>query len=96
MFRSIAGVGLGLASVAGNDLGTDVDDELRSLATGIINTAAQLGTALGVALLLVLATLLGPALQGTRIAWAVAMVTALATALALARLRLLDTATSRT
>ncbi len=84
---AVAGIGLGLASVAGNDLGTGVGDDLRSLATGIINTAAQLGTALGVAILLVLATLLGPALQGTRIAWAVSAAAALATSVGLARVR---------
>ncbi len=92
---AVAGIGLGLASVAGNDLGTDVGDDLRSLATGIINTAAQLGTALGVAVLLVLATLLGPTLQGTRVAWAVAAAAALVTALGLARVRLVDDARSR-
>lgn len=93
---AVAGLGLGLASVAGNDLGTDVGDDLRSLATGIINTAAQLGTALGVALFLVLATLLGPALEGTRIAWALASTAALVTAFGLTRVRLVERTRSGT
>lgn len=85
---AVAGTGLGLSSVAGNDLGTDVADGLRSLATGIINTAAQLGTALGVAMLLVLATALTPRLPGTVIAWVLGAAVAVGTAAALARRQL--------
>jgi MFS family permease len=52
-----SGLGLGLSSVAANRLGTSVAPEDRGTASGIINTAAQLGTALGVAVLLLVAAL---------------------------------------
>jgi hypothetical protein len=42
-----AGAGLGLYSVASTALGTTVPAKLRGTASGIINTAAQLGTAIG-------------------------------------------------
>jgi predicted MFS family arabinose efflux permease len=45
----VLGLGLGLSSVGCNDLGTDVPQSLVAAATGVLNTAAQLGTALGVA-----------------------------------------------
>ena len=53
---SVAGAGIGLSSVAATGLGTDVDPSWRGTASGIINTAAQLGTAVGVAALLLVAT----------------------------------------
>ena len=40
-----AGTGIGLSSVAATGLGTDVEVRWRGGASGIINTAAQLGTA---------------------------------------------------
>ena len=52
----LLGTGLGLSSVACNDLGTAVRAEHVSSATGVINTAAQLGTALGVAILVLVAS----------------------------------------
>lgn len=53
---ALLGFGLGLSSVACNDLGTSVAAEHVSTATGILNTAAQLGTALGVAALVLVAS----------------------------------------
>jgi predicted MFS family arabinose efflux permease len=49
------GAGIGLASVATTGLGTSVPAAARGTASGIINTAAQLGTALGIAILLLVA-----------------------------------------
>jgi MFS family permease len=68
----VAGIGLGIASVAGNAIGTDVDESLRGTASGVLNTGAQLGTALGVAGLLVLAVTVDRPWPGTALAWAVA------------------------
>jgi MFS family permease len=51
------GAGIGLSSVAATRLGTCVPIAVRGTASGIINTAAQLGTAIGIAALLLLATL---------------------------------------
>jgi MFS family permease len=66
----IAGVGLGIASVAATSLGTQVDEQLSASAAGLLNTAAQLGTALGVAALVTLASVANPP-TGTAIAWTV-------------------------
>ena len=79
---AVAGAGIGLSSVAATGLGTDVEPRWRGGASGIINTAAQLGTALGIAALILVAAATGgtPAL-GTpppRIAWAVAALAAAA------------------
>jgi hypothetical protein len=77
-----AGTGIGLSSVAATGLGTDVGPRWRGGASGIVNTAAQLGTAVGVAvLLLVAAATSGVPAAGTgppRVAWAVAAVAAAA------------------
>ncbi len=51
------GGGIGLSSVASTSLGTSVSESDRATAAGIINTSAQLGTALGIALLLLVAAL---------------------------------------
>ena len=51
------GAGIGLSSVAATRLGTSVPVAARGTASGIINTAAQLGTALGIATLLLVAAL---------------------------------------
>jgi MFS family permease len=76
------GLGLGLSSVAANSLGTDVPEQHRATASGAINTAAQLGTALGVAaVLLVAAASTGVPSAHTRPpdpAWGVAAALALA------------------
>ena len=50
-----AGAGIGLSSVAATGLGTDVGLRPRGSASGVINTAAQVGTAIGVAVLLLIA-----------------------------------------
>lgn len=51
------GAGIGLSSVAATRLGTSVPVAMRGTASGIINTAAQLGTAVGISALLLLAAL---------------------------------------
>jgi predicted MFS family arabinose efflux permease len=51
-----AGAGIGLSSVAATGLGTDVGPRWRGGASGLVNTTAQLGTAVGVAVLLLIAT----------------------------------------
>ena len=72
---AVAGAGIGLSSVAATGLGTDVDAHWRGSASGIINTAAQLGTAVGISvLLLIAAATSGTPAAGTpppRVAWAV-------------------------
>jgi MFS family permease len=78
---SAIGVGLGLSSVAANALGSDIGESLQAAAAGVLNTAAQLGTALGVAVLLLLsATSIGAPfpLGGPRLGWAAAAALALA------------------
>jgi MFS family permease len=70
-----AGLGIGLSSVAATGLGTDVSARWRGGASGIINTAAQVGTAVGVAALLLIAAVTSgvPAVGGPApdAAWAV-------------------------
>lgn len=86
---AVAGAGIGLSSVAATGLGTDVEARWRGAASGIINTAAQLGTAIGIAvLLLIAAATTGTPAAGTpvpAIAWAVAAAVAAAGALFFAR-----------
>jgi len=76
----VAGVGLGIAAVAATSLGTRVRSELTGSATGLLNTAAQLGTALGVAALVTIASITSPP-TGTAIAWAAGAATAALTGL---------------
>ena len=52
---ALAGAGIGLSSVAATGLGTSVPVAARGTASGIINTAAQLGTAVGIAVVLLVA-----------------------------------------
>jgi MFS family permease len=84
-----AGAGLGLSSVAATTLGTAVADKWRGTASGIINTAAQLGTAAGVAAVLLIAAattgLPGPGTGAPSIGWAAAAAIATAGALAFTR-----------
>ena len=84
-----AGAGLGLSSVAATTLGTTVPEALRGTASGIINTAAQLGTAVGIAALLLIADATtgapGPGTGAPVIAWAAAAAIAAAGALAFTR-----------
>jgi MFS family permease len=68
---AVAGLGLGIAAVAATSLGTRVSDDLTGSATGLLNTAAQLGTALGVAALVTIASIASPP-TGTAIGWTVA------------------------
>ena len=86
---AVAGAGLGLSSVAATTLGTTVPGTMRGTASGIINTAAQLGTAVGIAvLLLIAAATTGPPAPGTAapvIAWAAAAAVAAAGALVFTR-----------
>jgi MFS family permease len=77
---AVSGLGIGLGSVAATDMGTHVAEELKALAAGALNTAAQLGTALGTALAVLLAASLG-----SRAAWLLTAGLAAATAAATAR-----------
>jgi MFS family permease len=85
---AVAGAGLGLSSVA-TTLGTTVADTWRGTASGIINTAAQLGTATGVAVVLLIAAattgLPGPGTGAPSIGWAAAAAIAAAGALVFVR-----------
>ncbi len=87
---AVAGVGLGLAAVATTSLGTDVDESLRATSSGVINTSAQLGTAIGTALVLLTAaatTGVPDATTGTPVvAWAAPAVLAFTAAALFARL----------
>ncbi|HEU5484355.1 MAG TPA: MFS transporter [Microlunatus sp.] len=65
----VIGLGLGIGSVAATAIGTDVPDSISGTASGVINTAAQLGTALGVAVFLAVSAAASPRYDGTRIAW---------------------------
>lgn len=85
----LSGLGIGLSSVAANALGTDVRDEHRGTAAGILNTAAQLGTALGIsaAVLIARATArTGLPVRGAALSWAIAALVAGGAALAALRL----------
>ncbi|SFT51410.1 Major Facilitator Superfamily protein [Geodermatophilus amargosae] len=86
---AVSGLGIGLSSVAATSLGTDVPAELQGTAAGVLNTAAQLGTALGVAVvLLVVRVSEGTALPlaGAGLGWlAAALLAALAAGLLLRR-----------
>jgi len=95
-----AGAGLGLSSVASTALGTTVPAGLRGTASGIINTAAQLGTAIGIAVILLITAattgLPGPGTSAPVIAWAAAAAIAIAGALAFTRSPRQASATTRT
>jgi predicted MFS family arabinose efflux permease len=79
---AIGGCGIGLSSVAATTLATTVVIELRATASAIVNTAAQLGSALGIAAFLLLATTTSPT-----VAWATDAALALAGGLGIARAR---------
>jgi EmrB/QacA subfamily drug resistance transporter len=81
---AVMGVGLGTASVASTQTGTDAaDPAYRGVASGVLNSAAQVGTAVGVALLLPLAASIGlDTMSGYRIGWVGAGAIAVAGALA--------------
>ena len=79
---AVGGAGIGLSAVASTGLGTDVAPHWRGGASGIINTAAQLGTAVGIATLLLVAAatsgIPAPRTPPPRAAWAVAVLVAAA------------------
>ncbi|WP_423918910.1 MFS transporter [Frigoribacterium sp. 2-23] len=64
---AVIGLGLAAASVAATGLGTSVPAALAGSAAGIVNTGAQLGTAIGTAVVILIATASTPS-----IGWAVA------------------------
>ena len=68
---ALMGAGLGAASVASTETGTTAaDPAYRGVASGVLNSAAQVGTAVGVALLLPLAAAIGfGTMTGYRIGW---------------------------
>ena len=72
-------------------MGTDVPEASRATASGIINTTAQLGTAIGTALLLLLAAATTGVPSSTTgapvVAWAAAAIVALLAATTFARMR---------
>jgi MFS family permease len=75
------GLGLGLSSVGCTDIGTAVAEEHTSTATGLLNTGAQLGTAVGVAVLVLVAAPESYGdLSGTTVALGLAALLALASA----------------
>ncbi|MDN4616129.1 MFS transporter [Leifsonia sp. F6_8S_P_1B] len=69
------GAGLGLASVAATTIGATVPERLMGSASGILNTGAQVGTALGTAAIILVASL-----AGYLVAWLAAGVAAALTA----------------
>jgi predicted MFS family arabinose efflux permease len=70
--RAVDGFGLGIAAVVATSLGTSgAAEDGRGLAAGLINTAAQLGTAMSIALLVPLASAAGDTVTGVRLAFAV-------------------------
>jgi MFS family permease len=83
-----AGFGIGLASVAATSLGVDVPEADRATASGIVNTAAQVGTAIGVAAVLLVAAastgVPGPGTGAPALAWGCAAACAAAGALGFA------------
>jgi MFS family permease len=86
---ALAGFGLGLSSVATTSLATDVPERPRATASGIVNTSAQLGTAIGTAAILLIAAATtgvpGRATATPYVAWATAAALALLIAIGFAR-----------
>ena len=80
------GAGIGLSSVAATGLGISIAAPDRGTASGIINTAAQLGTALGIAALLLVAAVTtgvpAPGKPVPAVAWGLAAVIAVIGAVA--------------
>jgi len=72
----VCGLGIGIGSVAATDMGTAVDAAITGAAAGMINTAAQLGTAVGTAVILLISTTVD-----ARTAWSAASGVALVAAL---------------
>lgn len=86
MCVAMGGLGIGLSSVGATRLGTTVSEHARATASGILNTAAQAGTALGIAVLVLIASATGrtpqpgvsPPTAGWLVAAAVAAIAAVA------------------
>jgi EmrB/QacA subfamily drug resistance transporter len=79
------GVGLGAGSVAATTEGTAaLPAHRQGIASGLLNTAAQIGTALGLAVLVAVAALADRPVDGFRLAFAVDAALAAAVALAVA------------
>jgi MFS family permease len=80
---ALMGAGLGTASVASTQTGTEAaNPAYRGVASGVLNSAAQVGTAAGVALLVPLAAATGSTVMaGYRIGFLAAIAVALAGAL---------------
>jgi MFS family permease len=84
---AVMGCGLGMSSVASTATGLSVPEENRTIASGLVNTAAQLGTALGTAALLLLAVIPNHSVQpdagssAPRLAWMVAATLAAVTSI---------------
>ena len=80
---AVMGAGLGITSVASTQTGTNAaDPEYRGVVSGVLNSAAQVGTAVGVALLLPLAASAGLDMAGYHIGFVGACAIALAGAFA--------------
>jgi MFS family permease len=78
---AVMGAGLGIASVASTASGTQALPEAhQGIASGVLNAAAQIGTALGLALIVVVVTA-----HGNRAGFAAAAAIAFVTALAVTR-----------
>ena len=77
---ALTGAGLGLSSVAATTEGMQVPVDLRGTASGVVNTAAQLGTAIGVAALLLLASTVdgGEPVSARGFEWAIGFAAAVA------------------
>ncbi|WP_147106578.1 MFS transporter [Nesterenkonia populi] len=67
----LCGLGIGIGSVAATDMGTHLMESFKATAAGLINSAAQLGTAIGTASILLVSTISSP-----RHAWITAAVCA--------------------
>ncbi|GAA1516185.1 MFS transporter [Kribbella lupini] len=83
----LSGFGNGIGAVAAYTLGTDVPAEEQASAAGLLNTAAQLGTAVMVALGVGIATAVGPGVDHTSGWLTVAATAAAVTAATLATRR---------
>ncbi|MFB9235601.1 MFS transporter [Plantactinospora siamensis] len=87
----VAGLGLGLSSVAATSMGTAVAERWRATASGVNNTSAQIGTAIGTALILLAAAattgIPGPATGTPYPAWAAPAAVAALAAVAFALVR---------
>ena len=83
---AVGGAGIGLSSVAATGLGISIAAAARGAASGIINTAAQLGTAIGIAALLLVCGVTtgvpGPGSPVPAVAWGLAAVIAVTGAVA--------------